>query len=122
MDFDPTPTSEAAVFVDALNASRNAEPAGPRAGAGPLTVLFLKKRVQALRFELADLRGENAVLRAELKAARERGDRLDEHIRNIYASRGWRVVACLRGVRDFFRRLAAAFRPPGLPPACEESA
>ncbi len=122
MDLDQARTSEAAVFVEALNASREPDPAEPRAGAGPLTVLFLKKRVHALRFELADLRGENAVLRAELKEARERNDRLDEHIRSIYASTGWRMLAPLRGVRNFFRRLAAAFRAAGLPPACEESA
>jgi hypothetical protein len=98
-------TSEAAVFVDALNASRQAE------HTGPLTLLLLKKRLYALRFELADLRAENAVLRSELEAARDRVAFLDNHIEIVYSSRGWRLVARLRGLRDFLRRLTAPFRP-----------
>ncbi len=109
-------TSEAAVFVEEFNAS-----AAPREEIGPLAALFLKKRVAALRIDMTYLRAENEVLRAELKAANDRYDRLAEHLKNIYASRGWRLVLRLRRLRWFVRRLAWAFRPTDLPPAPEAS-
>jgi hypothetical protein len=118
MELSEARTTEAAVFVEALNANASR---GPDSAAPP-TLLFLKQRVRALRFELADVRAENEVLRAELKAARERGDRFEAHIQIIYASRGWRLVTRLRSMRDFLLRLAGMFRSARRPPACEDTA
>ncbi len=111
MELQQTRPTEAAAIVEALNASRDPKPVDRREGAGPLTVLFLKKRLEAMRFAMLDLRADNERLRAEAKEAYARRDHLAEHVANIYASRGWRVVMALRSLRDLYRWLAAPFRP-----------
>jgi hypothetical protein len=112
-------TSEAAVFVDEFNAL--AGKSGLREEAGSLNELFLKKRLFAIRFDLLRLRAENEVLRAELRAANDRHDRLADHVKDIYASRGWKVVYQLRRLRDFYRRVVHVFWPTDRPPTREES-
>jgi hypothetical protein len=115
--------SEAAVFVDEFNASAGAGPPALGEGAGTPSPLYLRKRLRALRHEVLGLRAENRSLRAGLDAASARNARLESALQNIHASRGWKLVLWLRGVRDAILRRSPVGRRPADPgPAGEQSA